>query len=414
MRLGDVANASAAEFGKPLDGVRVLALEQMQALPFGTQLLARLGAEVVKVESPHGGDSGRTGLPAFTDAHGAAVGATFSRNNLNKRSVTVDLKSQRGRALVLDLAPRFDVFAQNFKAGAMSRLGLGYDDVAAVHPACVYVSISGFGTSASSPYDAWSAYAAIVEAMCGLYDFTFADTQPPVPSPMGGLGDVSTALFAVIGVLAALRHRERTGLGQHVDVAMLDAMVSMGDVVPNLWSLGVDRGGARSDIILDSFRAADGWFVVQVVREHQFSRLAALVGHEEWVSDPRFSTRHGWAANLEPVIRPALEKWASSMTRVSACAALSDAGIAAGPCFQPAEVVRDPHVAAHDMLVEHPRHDGDEQPVLIPGNPIKMSRVAEGPETPLPGLGEHTDAVLSSELGLSPDELASLRADGVI
>ena len=414
MRLGDVGNAAAAEFGKPLDGVRVLALEQMQALPFATQLMARLGAEIVKVESPKGGDSGRTGLPAFTDAHGEKVGATFSRNNLNKRSITVDLKSPRGRELVLALAPRFDVFAQNFKAGAMARLGLGYDDVAAVHPGCVYVSISGFGTSAPSPYDGWPAYAAIVEAMCGLYDFTFADAQPPVPSPMGGLGDIGTALFAVIGVLAALRHREATGLGQHVDVAMLDAMVSMGDVVPNLWSLGVERGGARSNIILDSFRASDGWFVVQVVREHQFERLAGLVGHPEWVGDPRFATRHGWAANLDSVIRPAIEKWAASLSRVDACAALSDSGIAAGPCFQPAEVVRDPHVVAHDMLVEHPRSDGVDQPVLIPGNPIKLSRVAEGPETPLPGLGEHTDEVLSSELGLSTDDIAALRADGVL
>jgi formyl-CoA transferase len=414
MRLGEVTNEAALPFGKPLDGVRILALEQMQALPFATQLMARLGAEVVKVESPTGGDSGRTGLPAFTDAHGQSVGATFSRNNLNKRSITVDLKSPRGRELVLALAPRFDVFAQNFKAGAMTRLGLGYDDVAAVHPGCVYVSISGFGTSAPSPYDGWPAYAAIVEAMCGLYDFTFADAQPPVPSPMGGLGDIGTALFAVIGVLAALRHREATGLGQHVDVAMLDAMVSMGDVVPNLWSLGVERGGARSNIILDSFRASDGWFVVQVVREHQFERLAALVGHAEWVDDPRFATRHGWAANLDAVIRPAIEKWAAAMSRVAACAALSEAGIAAGPCFQPAEVVRDPHVIAHDMLVEHPRSDGVDHPVLIPGNPIKLSRVTEGPETPLPGLGEHTDEVLSSELGLSADEVASLHADRVI
>lgn len=414
MRLGDVANADAIPNGKPLHGVRVLALEQMQALPFGTQLLARLGAEVVKVESPTGGDSGRAGLPAFTGADGRQVGATFSRNNLNKRSVTVDLKSPRGRDLVLALAPRFDVFAQNFKAGAMTRLGLGYDDVAAVHPGCVYVSISGFGTTAPSPYDEWPAYAAIVEAMCGLYDFTFADAQPPVPSPMGGLGDIGTALFAVIGVLAALRHRDATGLGQHVDVAMLDAMVSMGDIVPNLWSLGMERGGGRSNLILDSFRAADGWFVVQVVREHQFERLATMVEHPEWLDDTRFATRHGWAEHLDTVIRPAIEKWAAAMTRLEACAAMSDAGIAAGPCFRPDEVVRDPHVTAHGMLVEHPRYDDVDQPVLIPGNPIKMSRVAEGPETPLPGLGEHTDEVLSTELGLSDAELASLRANGVI
>ena len=414
MRLGDVANPDALPFGKPLDGVRVLALEQMQALPFATQLLARLGAEVVKVESPNGGDSGRAGLPAYGDPEGRQVGATFSRNNLNKRSVTIDLKSPRGRDLVLSMAPRFDVVAQNFKSGAMARLGLGYDDVAAVHPGCIYVSVSGFGSSQPSPYDGWPAYAAIVEAMCGLYDFTFADTQPPVPSPMGALGDTATALFALVGVLAALRHRERTGLGQHVDVAMLDAMVSMGDIVPNFWSLGVGRGEHRSNIVLDSFRASDGWFVLQVVREHQFERLATIVGCPEWLSDPRFASRAGWSEHLDAVIRPAVEKWASSMTRLQACAELSDGGIAAGPCLRPEEVVTDPHVLSHDMIVEHPRFDGVDRPVLVPGNPIKLSRMAEGPETRVPWLGEHTGEVLHAELGLGDDELASLRADGVI
>ena len=134
MRLGEVANAGAADNGKPLDGVRVLALEQMQALPWCTQLLARLGADVVKVEHPKGGDSGRGSLPAMADPEGRLVGATFLRNNLNKRSITVNLKSDEGRQLVLDLAPRFDIVAENSKAGAIARLGLGYDDVAAVHP----------------------------------------------------------------------------------------------------------------------------------------------------------------------------------------------------------------------------------------------------------------------------------------
>src|SRR6188472_336551 len=138
MRLGDVANADAAGAGKPLDGVRILALEQMQALPYATQLLARLGADVVKVESPAGGDLGRSSLPAMHDPDGRQVGATFLRNNLNKRSICVDLKDPRGRDLVLALAPHFDVIAENFKAGAIARLGLGYDDIAAVHPAGIY------------------------------------------------------------------------------------------------------------------------------------------------------------------------------------------------------------------------------------------------------------------------------------
>ena len=152
MRLGDIANAAAADAGKPLDGIRVLALEQMQALPYATQLLGRLGAEVVKVESPKGGDMGRSSLPAMEDPDGRQVGATFLRNNLSKRSICVDLKSDEGRKIVLDLAPRFDVVAENFKAGGLARLGLGYDDVAAVHPGVVYLSVSGFGNTTDSPY----------------------------------------------------------------------------------------------------------------------------------------------------------------------------------------------------------------------------------------------------------------------
>jgi formyl-CoA transferase len=412
VRLGDVGNADALPYGKPLEGVRVLALEQMQALPFATQLLARLGAEVVKVESPKGGDSGRASQPGFDDPEGRNVGATFTRNNFNKRSVCVDLKHPRGRDLVLALAPRFDIVAENFKSGALARMGLGYDDIAAVHPGAIYVSISGFGSS-PSPYSDWPAYASVVEAMSGQYDYTFADTQPPVPSPMRALGDTASGLFATIGVLAALRHREHTGEGQHVDIAMLDAMVSMADIVPNFYSLGVGRGQHRRAGIMESFRASDGWFVLQVVREHQLERLAELVGHPEWLTDPRFEERRMWIDVVESVVRPAVESWAADKTRLEACETLSAAGLAAGPCFRDSEIVVDPHVAAHNMLVELPRPDGG-APVLVPGNPIKMSKVAEGPETRVPWLGEHTDDVLRAELGLSHAELASLHDDGAI
>src|SRR5580658_3485649 len=238
MRLGQVVNAEAACWGKPLDGIRILALEQMQALPYATQLLSRLGAQVVKVEAPGTGDLGRTSMPAMTDPFGRSVGATFLRNNLNKRSIVIDLKSPRGRDLVLELAPRFDVLAENFRAGAAERLGLAYADIVAVHPTVVYLAISGFGRSVpdgtpDSPYAGWPALASMVEAMSGAYEFKRPPDQAPVGSPLGGLGDIATALFAVIGVLAALRQRERTGRAQQIDVAMLDAMVAVLDVVPN-------------------------------------------------------------------------------------------------------------------------------------------------------------------------------------
>jgi crotonobetainyl-CoA:carnitine CoA-transferase CaiB-like acyl-CoA transferase len=413
MRLGDVANAGAAANGKPLDGVRVLALEQMQALPFATQLLARLGADVVKVENPRGGDLGRGSQPAMTDPAGRSVGATFLRNNLNKRSVCIDLKADAGRRLVLDLAPAFDVVAENSKAGAMARLGLGYDDVRAVHPRVVYLSVSGFGTTVPSPYDSWPAFAPIVEAMSGIYELKRRGDDPPLVAPVGALGDIGSGLFAVIGVLSALRHRDATGAGQHVDIAMLDAMVSMTDIVTNFWSLGL-RDGELAPLIMDGFRARDGWFIVQVGREPQFATLAEVVGQPSWVDDDRFATRQGWVDHLDSVIRPAVDAWAADKTRLEACAALSAAGIAAGPCFTDEEVVHDEHVAARHMLVEVPRTDGVAEPVLVPGNPVKLSEVAEGPETRVPWLGEHTDEVLSAELGLTADRLAQLRADGVI
>jgi formyl-CoA transferase len=419
MRLGDIANEEARRYGTPLEGVRVLAAEQMQSLPYATQLLARLGADVVKVEHPVHGESGRGSTPAMTDPAGRAVGATYLRNNLGKRSVGIDLKSAAGRELFLALVPRFDVVAENFKAGTMQRMGLGYDAIAQVHPGAIYLSLSGFGNEIAgtdpSPYRDWPAYASIVEAMSGIYEWKAGPDRPPVANPVGALGDISSALFATIGVLAALRHRDRTGEGQHVDVAMLDATLAMTDVVTNFWSLGVrpdpDRG---LQLILDGFKCADGYVVVQIVREHQFEKLADLIGHPEWKDDPRLATRAGWAQHLEPVIRPAVEAWAANRSKVDAARALTDVGIAAGPSNAAPDVIADPHVAARRMLVEVPRTDGVEEPVLVPGNPVKLSKVAAGPETRMPWVGEQTEAVLTAELGLGEQELAQLRADGVI
>ncbi len=186
------------------------------------------------------------------DPEGRKVGATYLRNNLNKRSVGIDLKSPEGRDLFLALAGRFDVVAENFKAGTMDRMGLGYDgDRARSTRGSIYVSISGFGNTAETPYRDWPAYASIVEAMSGIYEYKSGPDRPPVTIPVGALGDISSALFAVIGILAALRHRDHTGLGQHVDIAMLDAMVAMTDVVTNFWSMGVRPGagqGPRGDL----------------------------------------------------------------------------------------------------------------------------------------------------------------------
>jgi crotonobetainyl-CoA:carnitine CoA-transferase CaiB-like acyl-CoA transferase len=392
--------------------VRVLAVEQMQALPYATQLLARLGAEVVKVEPP-AGESGRGSQPAVHDPLGRDVGATFLRNNLSKRSVAIDLKTPAGRDLFLRLVPRFDVVAENFKAGTMARLGLGYSVIAAASPRTIYVSVSGFGTG-ESPYAHWPAYASIVEAMSGIYEYMRPPDQPPRANPVGALGDISSALFATIGILAALRHRDRTGEGQHVDVAMYDATVAMTDIVTNLASLGVGRRAFPQPFILDVFRATDGWFVMQLVREHQFERLARVVGRPEWIGDARLATRAGWGEHLDDVLRPGVEAWAATRTKVEASEALTAAGVAAGPCHDADEVTADPHLAGRNMLVEMARTDGVDRPVIVPGNPVKLSKMTEGPETRVPWVGEHTDEVLRRELGLGDDELEALASDGVI
>src|SRR5580698_1079174 len=398
--------------GRPLEGIRVLAIEQMQALPYATQLLARLGADVVKIE-PLTGELGRASLPAMADPEGRPVGATFLRNNLSKRSMCIDLKQPEGRQLVLDMAPRFDIFAENFKSGAMDRLGLGFDDVVAVHPRCVYASVSGFGNSMPTPYADWPAFAPIVEAMSGIYETKRQGDLPPAVSPVGALGDIGAALFATIGLLAALRDRDRTGRPSYVDVAMLDSVMAMTDIVTNYWSMGVDNGDSGT-VINHGFRAADGWFVMQVARVHVFERLSQLVGHPEWVTDERFETPYGWVQHLEDVIRPAVENWAAGRDRFEVCKALSEAGIAAGPCARAEELVGDAHVAARHMLVGIDRTDGVEQPVLVPGNPALIVDRNEGGDRRIPWLGEHTDEILRDELALTDAEIQRMRSSSVV
>jgi formyl-CoA transferase len=415
MRVGEVRHPERARFGKPLAGVRVLALEQMQALPYATQLLAQLGADVVKLEPPGSGDSGRASIPALVDVDGRRVGATYLRNNLGKRGIAVDLKQEEGRALVRRLIPHFDVVAENFKPGVLAKFGLDYAAVAELAPRAIYVSISGFGHTAPTPYASWPAYAPVAEAMAGLYEPNRKDGQPPPVVVAGALGDIASALFAVIGILSALRHRDATGVGQYLDVAMLDATLAVSDMPPFLWSMGAPESWAASGKIgiCAGFAARDGWFVMAVFREHHFERLARLVGHPEWVGDARFATREGWAAHTDAVVRPAVEAWARDKTRLEACEALCAEGIVAGPNHTAADLAADSHVAARDMLIEVPRPDGG-APLRVVGNPVKLSRVAEGPVTRFPSLGQHTNEVLGELLGLSDAELAGLRERGVI
>ena len=228
-------------------------------------------------------------------------------------------------------------------------------------------------------------------------------------SPAGALGDIGSALFAAIGVLAALRHRDTTGEGQYVDIAMYDAMVAMTDLVMNFWSMGLE-GRRQAPLIMDGFHASDGWFIIQVGREHQFERLAHTIGHPEWLDRRALrDTREGWRKHMEDVIRPAIEEWAATgpASRRATCSptTASPPGRATAPrTSSPTRMI-----AARNMLVEIPRTDGVEQPVIVPGNPVKLSKVARGPgDSYPPRIGEHTEAVLRNELGL--DDARARRA----
>jgi len=417
MRFDETRNEGAANWGKPLDGVRVLSFEQYIALPFATQILARLGASVVKVELPGTGEAGRAGFPFVRDADGRQAGSSFTRYNLGKKSIALDYRSEAGRTLAYRLVRDSDVVCENLGPGRAEKMGLGYATLATMNPALVYLALSGFGQIGTSPYASRPAMAGVAEAMAGIYDFARVPGQPPIAGLAGPLGDTTTGAFAAIGVLAALQHRTAIGLGQLVDVSMFDSMLAVCDFLPNFWSIGVRKAPdkvLRSPGLIGVCRAADGWFTLYVLRAHQFERLSKLVGHLEWLTDPRLATPWDWADRMEDVLCPAIGAWAADKTKQEAVDLVCKAGIPAGACNTADDIVSDPHVAARGMLLEVPRDDGVDAPMLVAGMPVKMSRVTEGGETKQPLLGQHTDDVLREVLGADGGDLAAWRESGVI
>jgi crotonobetainyl-CoA:carnitine CoA-transferase CaiB-like acyl-CoA transferase len=416
MKLGESHNTTAVASGRPLDGVRVLALEQYIAMPFVTQFLTRLGADVVKVEPPGSGERARGGLPSAPDAGGRPAGATFWRYNLSKRSVAIDIRKMAGQELVRSLARHFDVVCENLGPDRVQALGLDYKSLLPGNPRLIYLSITGFGTT-DSPYRKWPAMAGVGEAMCGAYELARKPGEPPANQPFGAIGDTGAGAIATIGVLAAICQRTRTGRGQYVDISMFDSMLSLCDVVPNYWSLGLRKAPEEalpSPGLISAFRASDGWFTIYSIRRYQFERICTAIERPDLAADDRLATPWDWSRHTEDIIRPAIEAWASSMTKQQAAARLAESGIPSAPCNSQEDVIRDPHVAARRMIVEVPRSDGHGEPVFVPGNPLKMSDMQEGPERRHPTLGEHTDEVLMETLGLSVEAVQALRRDNVI
>jgi crotonobetainyl-CoA:carnitine CoA-transferase CaiB-like acyl-CoA transferase len=408
-----VAEAQAAASDstpRPLAGVRVLALEQYQSLPFATSILARLGAEVIKVELPPTGEMSRVSTPGLTDAGGRYHSGTFLRNNHNKRSLAIDWRTPEGGELVKRAAARCDVFAENFRPGALGKYGLSYEQLAETAPRLIYASISGFGQDPGTPYFSRPAFATVVEAMSGFYSTASRSDDPPQVGSAGPLGDTVSGLYAAIGILAALRSRDLTGVGQHLDIAMLDCMLGIQDFGLSQWCLRHEGGSIG---IVHAFRAADGWFVLNVNRHHQFAKLAHVIGRPEWASDPSLNSAQDWVERMDDVIRPGIEAWSADRTRSLVCDVLTEEGLAAGPLLTFDELGRDPHPALRHMLIDSGLKTRDGSPFLFPGDPIKLRPQPRRPDAFPPPLGRDGPSLLA-ELGLAEKEIEALRRAGII
>ncbi len=383
---------------RPLDGVFVLDFSRVLAGPYCTMQLADLGARVVKIEQPGKGDDTRAWGPPFVGTESAY----FLSVNRNKESLALDLKHERARPILDALLARADVVVENFRPRTMERLGLGYDGVAARHPRIVYCSISGFGQT--GPRWAEAGYDAMMQAEGGLMSITGAAGGPPFRLGVA-IGDIATGMFAVQGILAALFAREKTGRGQRVDIAMLDAVTALLTYqASSVFATGgtPERMGNRHPSIApyDTFAAADGDFVLSVGNDDQFRRLSEVLGRPWLAADPRFTTNANRVAN-HVALREELSPLLSARTRTDLVQALTAAGVPSGAVRTITEALADPQLAAREMIV--PLEHLTAGPIRVLGTPLKLSDTPADVRTPPPALGQHNAAILA-ELGLTLDE----------
>ncbi|HLN13497.1 MAG TPA: CoA transferase [bacterium] len=392
---------------RSLDDLTVVDLTRALAGPYCTMMLADLGARVLKIETPDGGDDTRGWGPPFIRGESAY----FMSINRNKSSVTLNLRDARARDVLWRLLGRADVLVENFRPGAMDRLGLGYEAVHAALPRLVYCSISGFGQT--GPYRERAAYDLIVQGMGGLMGITGEPDGAPMRVGVA-VADICAGMFAAYAVLAALRVRDRTGRGQWVDASMLDGQVAwMTYMAANYFATGRDPervGSAHTNLVpYQPFRTRDGFVNVAVGSEGLWQRFCAALEFP-LVADPRFATNAGRVARRRELL-DLLEPIFATHTTAEWVSRLLEHGVPAGPIARMHEVMEDPQVLARGMVVEleHPRAGR----IRVNGVPVKLSETPGDVRTPPPALGEHTDAVLR-ELGLRPDEVAALRRDGAI
>jgi crotonobetainyl-CoA:carnitine CoA-transferase CaiB-like acyl-CoA transferase len=393
----------------PLAGITVLDLTRVLSGPYCTMLLADMGARVIKIEQPGRGDDTRAWGPPFVSGESAY----FLSINRNKESVTLDFKQPAGRALLDGLVARADVMVENFRPGAMARLGLDYERVAARHPRVVYASISGFGQH--GPKRDRPGYDAVVQAEGGLMSVTGAADGPPYRLGVA-IADLVAGLLTAQGITLALLARHRTGRGQQVDVAMLDGVAALLSYQAEIYfatGQAPGRLGNRHPTIVpyETFDASDGEFVLAVGNDDQFSRFCAVAGLDGLASDVRFATNPGRVRHYAE-LRPRLAAALRQRPRGEWIDVLGAAGVPCGAVRDVAEVLTDPHLEARGMIdaVEHAAAGT----LKVLGVPIKLSETPGRVRTAPPVLGQHTETVLRDELGVGREELEALRRGRVI
>ncbi|HEX5474208.1 MAG TPA: CoA transferase [Vicinamibacterales bacterium] len=392
-----------------LDHIFVLDFTRVLSGPYCTMLLADLGARVVKIEAPGRGDDTRAWGPPFT----AGESAYFLSINRNKESLTLDLKHPDARPILDALIARADVIVENFRPGTMARLGLDYETIAARHPRVVYCSISGFGQT--GPRRGEAGYDAIMQGEGGLMSIT-GDPEGPAFRLGVAIADITTGMFAAQGILAALLARERDGRGQRVDIAMLDSVAALLTYQAGIYFASGEtprRMGNRHPTIVpyETFAAADGDFVLAVGNDDQFRRFCAALGLDEIAADARFATNPDRVRHYAE-LKPRLDAVFQPRRRVDIMDALAAAGVPCGAVRTVADTLADPQLAARDMIATLPHPTAGD--VRLLGSPVKLSRTPPAVRSAPPTLGQHTKDILSRDVGLSEEAIATLRSAGVI
>ena len=399
-----------------LDGIRVLDLTRILAGPMATQTLADLGAEVIKLERPGSGDDTRSwGPPFLQDRAGRDTrdSTYFLCCNRGKKSVTVDIARPDGQALVRRLVQNCDVLTENFKVGDLARYGLDYQALSLLNPRLVYCSITGYGQS--GPYSDRAGYDPIAQAMGGMMAVT--GERDGRPQRVGvAVVDVMTANYAVIAILAALRHRDASGRGQHIDLSLLDVQVAaMINVAQAYLSAGVvaRRNGNEHPSVVpsQSFQCADGMIMLAAGNDGQFAKLCEALGRVDLARDPRFATNAARVRN-RAAVTALLQEALSQQPVTHWTDRLSRAGVPCGPVNDVEQVFADPQVRHRGLRVEVEHPVSGTLPLLA--SPLRFSETPVDYRLAPPLLGEHTDAVLSELLGMGPGEIEQLRQAGVI